>query len=104
MQAVIKTGGKQYLVAEGQRLSIEKIDGEVGAVINFDEVLLVADGDKVVIGTPKVSKAKVSAKVETQGRSRTIDVIKYKAKVRYRRKIGHRQHFTKVLINKIMTS
>ncbi|PJE76242.1 50S ribosomal protein L21 [Candidatus Uhrbacteria bacterium CG10_big_fil_rev_8_21_14_0_10_48_11] len=104
MQAVIKTGGKQYIVTEGQRLSVERLPSEEGDKLEFEEVLLVDDGKKVSVGMPTVPNAKVSATVEKQGRSRTIDVIKYKAKVRYRRKIGHRQHFTKVLIDKIMTS
>lgn len=103
MIAVIKTGGKQYKVAEGDKIRVEKLDVEKDASITFDEVLLVSDpeGGNLKIGEPTVSGAKVSGKVLSQGRTKKIDVIKYKRKVRYRRKRGHRQHFTEVQIEKI---
>lgn len=103
MFAVIKTGGKQYRVKEGDKVKIEKLDVEKGKKVDFDEVLLVADdkGEDLKVGTPIVEGAKVSAKVLEQGRAKKIDVIKYKRKVRYRRKYGHRQLFTEVLIEKI---
>lgn len=99
--AVIKTGGKQYIVEPGQKLKIEKIGGAAGDVISFEEVLLTADGNAVAVGTPTVKGAKVSAKIEKQGRAKKIMVVKYKPKVRYRKKQGHRQLFTEVTIDSI---
>ncbi len=101
MFAVIKTGGKQYRVSPGTKLKIEKIDATDGAAIHFDEVLLVANGEKVEIGKPLVKGAKVSAKIIKQARERKKIVFKYHAKSRYRKKKGHRQHFTEVEITKI---
>jgi len=101
MLAVIRTGGKQYCVSPGQKLRIEKLNAAEGAAINFDEVLLVADGDKVDIGTPLVNGATVEAKVLKQGRDRKKIVFKYHPKSRYRKKKGHRQHYTEVEISKI---
>jgi large subunit ribosomal protein L21 len=100
--AVIMTGGKQYIVREGQELKVEKLELEVGANIDFD-VMLVSDeeGTNTQVGTPIVSGAKVSATVLEQGRAKKISVIKYKPKVRYRRNVGHRQPFTKLKIEKI---
>jgi large subunit ribosomal protein L21 len=99
--AVILTGGKQYKVAEGQVLNIEKIDKKVGSEIHFDKVLLSHDGKKTEIGQPYLKGKKVTAKVLEQGKGKKIYVIKFKSKVRYRRKQGHRQLFTKVKIEKI---
>jgi large subunit ribosomal protein L21 len=97
--AVIKTGGKQYLVKEGDVLSIEKLDGKKeGSKISFDEVLLVDDGKTTKVGEPTVKGAKVSAEVLSQGRAKKVTVIRYKAKSRYFKKRGHRQPFTKVKI------
>jgi large subunit ribosomal protein L21 len=102
MFAVIKTGGKQYKVKEGEILKIEKVAGNVGDKIDF-EVLLLADeeGKDVKIGKPLVSGAKVAAEILEQGRARKVDVIKYKPKVRYRRKNGHRQMFTEVKVTSV---
>lgn len=100
--AVIKTGGKQYLVSLGKKLKIEKLDAPEGGNVVFDEVLLVADGDNVEIGKPLVSGAKVESRVLGQGRARKVIVFKYHRKTRYRKKKGHRQHFTEVLIEKII--
>jgi len=94
--AVIKTGGKQYKVAEKDIIQVEKLPVEAGKSITFDQVLLIADGKSVKVGTPTVEKAKVTGKVLEQGRDN-----KYKAKTRYTRKKGHRQPFTKVEIEKI---
>lgn len=99
--AVIKTGGKQYLVGLGKKLKIEKLDAQAGGKVVFDQVLLVADGDNVEIGKPLVSGTKVEARVLGQGRSRKVIVFKYHSKTRYRKKKGHRQHFTEVEITKI---
>ncbi|MBI4122640.1 MAG: 50S ribosomal protein L21 [Parcubacteria group bacterium] len=102
MIAIIKTGGKQYVVKEGDTLDVEKLASE-GASVSFGEVLLVAseDGATLTMGTPNVSGATVSASVVSEGRTKKIDVIKYKPKVRYRKKTGHRQAYTRVKIEKI---
>ncbi len=98
--AVIKTGGKQYLVAEKDVFAVEKLDAEVGEEISFDEVLMVADekSKEVKVGTPRVEGAVVKARVKKQGRGKKITVIKYKPKTRYRRKKGHRQLYTQIEI------
>ena len=101
--AVIRTGGKQYLVAPGQKLKVEKLEAaEEGAII-FDDVLLVADGEKIHIGTPTVAGAKVEAKSIAQGRSKKVIVFKYRPKARSRKKKGHRQPYTEVEIKKIIS-
>jgi len=102
--AVIATGGKQYLVEEGQVVKIEKLPAEEVSekgVISFDQVLMQIDGDKVSIGTPIISKAKVSAKLVEEGRAKKISVIRYKSKSRYFKKKGHRQPYMKVEITKV---
>jgi len=99
--AIIKTGGKQYKVAEGDVLFVEKLDAEEGASVTFEEVLAVSDGDNVKVGTPLVEGAKVTAKVEKNGKGKKIRVFKYKAKSNYRRRMGHRQPYTKVVVEKI---
>jgi len=101
MFAVIKTGGKQYKVAEGDILTIERISAAPGEEVSFDEVLLVANDSDVHIGTPTVQGAKVSAKVLEEGKAKKKIVFRYKAKTRYKKKKGHRQPFTKVQITKI---
>lgn len=101
MYAIIKTGGKQYKVSEGDELFIEKLDAEDGTVVTFEEVLTVVDGDTVKIGAPLVAGAKVNAKVVKSGKAKKIRVFKYKAKSNYRRRAGHRQPYTKVVIEKI---
>ena len=101
MYAVIKSGGKQYRVAEGDVLRIEKLSAETGETIKFDEVLLVADGDKVQVGTPRLDGGSVSAEVLEQGRARKIEVIKFKRRKDYERHHGHRQQYTEVRITGI---
>ncbi len=98
--AVIKTGGKQYKVTEKTKLKIEKLKVEEGKKVEFDQVLLVSDKDKVELGMPTLAK-KVTAKVLTQGRAKKIRVEKYKPKTRYHKVYGHRQPFTEVEIEKI---
>jgi len=98
--AVIKTGGKQYQVSEKDKLKVEKLIAEEGKSIEFDQVLLVADGAKVEVGTPTL-KNLVTAKVLSQGRAKKVKVVKYKPKVRYHKTQGHRQLFTEVEIQKI---
>ncbi len=99
--AVIKTGGKQYKVFEGDIFDIEKINAEEGRNVDFNEVLLVADGDKVKVGQPNVKDAKVNARVVSQEKADKIVVLKYKPKKNYRKKTGHRQKLTKIQIEKI---
>lgn len=99
--AVIKTGGKQYKVAEGSKIKVEKLNAEAGKSIDFDQVLLVADGDKVEIGRPALNNVKVKAKVLAQGKGPKVRVVKYKPKVRYHKVFGHRQPFTEVEIENI---
>jgi large subunit ribosomal protein L21 len=101
MYAVVATGGKQYKIEEGETLRIEKINGNVGDAVSFDQVLLVADGDKLAVGQPVVQGASVSAHIVEQGKEKKILVFKYKRRKRYRRKQGHRQSFTAVKIDKI---
>lgn len=102
MIAVIKTGGKQYIIKEGEMLKIEKLALNEGDTAQLTEVLLTADDDggNVEIGTPTLSNKVISAEVIEQGRGKKVTVIKYKPKVRYRRKVGHRQPFTKLKVAK----
>lgn len=99
--AVIETGGKQYKVAPGEKVKIEKIESQGGENLAFDKVLLVADGEDVKVGAPYVEGAKVEGKVVRQGRNKKVIVFKYHSKTRYRKKKGHRQHFTEVEITGI---
>jgi large subunit ribosomal protein L21 len=101
MKAVIVTGGKQYTVAEGDVLYIEKLNAEAEATIKFDTVLAVLDGENTKIGAPVVEGAAVEAKVVKNGKGKKIDVIRYKAKKNEKKHIGHRQPYTKVEITKI---
>ena len=101
MYAIIKTGGKQYKVSEGVEIIVEKLDVEEGAQVTFDEVLTVVDGDNVKIGQPKVESAKVTGTVVKNGKGPKIRIFKYKHKTNYRRRMGHRQPFTKVKIEKV---
>lgn len=97
--AVIKTGGKQYKVSQGQNIKIEKIDGQAGASLKFP-TLMVAEEEKVQFGQPVLGEL-VEGKILEQGRGKKIQVIKFKNKIRYKRNVGHRQPFTKVEIVKI---
>ncbi len=100
-QAVIETGGKQYLVSPKDKLNIEKLSGKAGESITFDKVLLVAENEKVTLGKPYVANAKVVGKILEQGKADKLVVFKYRAKARYRRKYGHRQQETIVQIESI---
>ena len=101
MKAVIVTGGKQYTVAEGDVLYIEKLNVEAEATVKFEQVLAVLDGENTKIGAPVVEGACVEAKVVKNGKAKKIDVIRYKAKKNEKKHIGHRQPYTKVEITKI---
>ena len=98
--AIIQTGGKQYAVKEGDKIKIEKLEGEIGAELKFDQVLLSSseDASDLVVGDPMISKAIVTGKIIEQGRSRKIRVVKFKNKTRQHKLRGHRQYFTKVEI------
>ena len=101
MIAVIKTGGKQYLVSPGDKIKIEKIDKKEGEKVTFNEVLLVEKNEKKQIGTPFVKGAKVVAKILEHGKGEKVIVFHYKPKTRQKSKKGHRQPFTKIEIEKI---
>ena len=101
MYAIIKTGGKQYKVSEGDLVRVEKLPYEVGESVDFNEVLLVADDNDVKVGVPTVENAKVSATVEDQNKAKKVVVFKYKPKKMYRKKQGHRQPYTLVKIDSI---
>ena len=101
MQAIIVTGGKQYIVSEGDTLFIEKLEAEAGESVVFDRVLAIVDGENTKIGAPVVEGAAVEAKVVKNGKGKKIDIIKYKAKKGEKKHIGHRQPYTKVEITKI---
>jgi large subunit ribosomal protein L21 len=99
--AVIKTGGKQYVVTPGDKIKVEKLLGEAGDTIKFEEVLLHSTGSKVEIGTPIVKGVVIEGKVLKQGRGEKKITFKYQSKTRYQKTKGHRQHFTEVEITKI---
>ncbi|WP_368652198.1 50S ribosomal protein L21 [Ornithinibacillus sp. 4-3] len=100
MYAIIETGGKQVKVVEGQEIYVEKIDANTDETVTFDKVLLVG-GDDVKVGVPYVEGATVTAKVEKQGRQKKVTIIKFKPKKNYSRKQGHRQPYTKLVVEKI---
>jgi large subunit ribosomal protein L21 len=102
MYAVVETGGKQYRVQEGQIVDVERLPAEVGEEVELDQVLLVTDDDGVMVGQPIVEGAKVRATVLGHDKARRITVFKYKPKERYRRKLGHRQPFTRLRVNEIV--
>ena len=102
MYAVIKSGGRQYKVKEGDVVRVEKIAARKGDTVDIDEVLLLADGDAVTIGTPKVAGAKVSAEVQSHGRGPKIRIIKFKRRKQSRKQMGHRQAYTELAITRIL--
>ena len=101
MKAIIVTGGKQYTVAEGDIIFVEKLNAEEAATVNFEQVLAVLDGENSKIGAPIVEGATVEAKVVKNGKAKKITIFRYKAKKNEKKKIGHRQPYTKVEITKI---
>ena len=100
MYAVIRTGGKQYRVEEGDRVRVEKLAGEVGSEITLNDVLMIG-GDKVAVGTPTVSGASVTAEITAQDKAKKIIVFKMKRRKDYRRKYGHRQPYTELRIKSV---
>lgn len=101
MYAVVRSGGKQYKVQEGDIIRVEKIDVEAGAEVKLDEVLLVVNGEKVTIGCPLVKGASVKATVSTQGRGAKLKIIKKRRRKHYRKQMGHRQAYTELTITGI---
>ncbi len=101
MYAVIKTGGKQYKVIPGQTLKVEKLPVEEGQAVDFDDVLLLADGANVTVGTPFVANAKVKAEVVSHGRGKKVKILKFKRRKHHMKRQGHRQDFTEVKITEI---
>lgn len=101
MIAVIKTGGKQYLVKKGDKIKIETLVGEVGDKIEFSEVLFLGDEKEVKVGMPFLKDVKIEGKILKQGKAKKVTGVKHKAKKRYKVKFGHRQNFTEVEITKI---
>ena len=101
MYAVIKTGGKQYRVAEGDEIKFEKLNGDIGDRVTFDQVLLTSDGESVNVGAPFLEGSKVEGRILSQGKNRKVVVFKFKRRKGYRRKRGHRQCFTLVKIENV---
>ena len=101
MYAVIKTGGKQYRVGEGDLLRVEKINGEIGEVVEFEEILMIANGERVEIGRPVLNDSKVVGEIVEQGKGKKVIVFKSKRRKGYSKKQGHRQQYTVLKINEI---
>jgi len=101
MYAVVVTGGKQYRVAEGDTLRVELLDAEQGSTVSLDQVLLVANGDDIKVGSPTVSGAKVEAEVVSHGRAKKINIVKFRRRKHHRKQQGHRQYFTELKITGI---
>ena len=102
MYAVVRTGGKQYRVQEGRPIQIERLAGEAGETVELRDVLLLHDGDSITVGSPVIEGARVVGTIREQGRTRKIIVFRYKAKTRARKKNGHRQQFTQLMIEDIL--
>ena len=101
MYAVIATGGKQYRVEQGEVLRVEKLNAQEGDTIEFDQVLMMGNGDDVSIGAPYIDGGKVSAEVRAQGRAKKIDIVKFKRRKHHRKQMGHRQSYTEIVIKEI---
>ncbi len=101
MYAVIATGGKQYKVTKGETLRVEKLDGEEGSTVKLDNVLMIADGDKVDVGTPTLEKASVTAKITAHGRGDKVEIIKFRRRKHSRSQAGHRQSYTEIEVTDI---
>jgi large subunit ribosomal protein L21 len=100
--AVIRSGGKQYTVREGETLKVELLPGEAGSSLELTDVLMVSDGETITVGTPTVTGAKVMAEIVEHGKGKKIQVFKYKPKVRYKKRTGHRQRYTELAIKQIV--
>lgn len=101
MYAIIKTGGRQFRVMEGETLRVEKLEGDVGSAVKFEEILMVGEGDSIHIGAPLVSGASVAAKIKSHGRADKIRIIKFRRRKHHMKQMGHRQHYTEIEITGI---
>ena len=101
MYAVIATGGKQYKVTKGETLRVEKLAGDEGETVKLDRVLMVADGDKISVGSPVLDKASVTAKITAQGRGDKVEIVKFRRRKHSRSQAGHRQSFTEIEVTDI---
>jgi len=99
--AVIKTGGKQYKLAQGEVIRVEKLDAEEGASVELDKVLMIADGDSVNIGSPYIDGGKVTATIKAHGRGKKVEIMKFRRRKHHQKKTGHRQYFTELEITGI---
>lgn len=101
MYAVVKTGGKQYRVAQGQYLKVEKLEGNEGDTVELNDVLMIADGDKLKIGAPLVDGGKVTATIKSHGRGKKIEIMKFRRRKHHQKRTGHRQYYTEIEITGI---
>ncbi|MGA9333514.1 MAG: 50S ribosomal protein L21 [Rudaea sp.] len=101
MYAVIKTGGKQYRVMQGETLRVEKLEADVGTAITFDEVLLLGSADDITVGAPLIGGASVAATIKSHGRADKVRIIKFRRRKHHQKQMGHRQHYTEVEITGI---
>ena len=101
MYAVVVTGGKQYRVAPGEWLRVEKLEGEEGSAVTLDRVLMIADGDAIKVGAPALAGASVTAEIIGQGRGKKVDIIKFRRRKHHRKHQGHRQAYTEIKITSI---
>jgi large subunit ribosomal protein L21 len=101
MYAVIRTGGKQYRVMQGETLRVEKLEGDVGSAIELKDILMVGDGDKITIGAPVIENALIKATIKSHGRLEKIKIVKFRRRKHHRKQMGHRQHYTEIEINGI---
>lgn len=104
MYAVVRTGGKQYRVEEGRSVKVERLTGEPGDSVELGDVLLIGDGANITVGAPTVAGARVLGTIAEQGRAKKVVVFRYKAKTRQRKKTGHRQPFTRVMVSDILSA
>jgi len=101
MYAVVKTGGKQYRVTQDEYLKVEKLEGDVGDTIELNDVLMIADGDKLKIGTPTIDGAKVTATIKSHGRGKKVEIMKFRRRKHHQKRTGHRQSYTEITITGI---
>ena len=101
MYAVVKTGGKQYKVTQGEYLKVEKLEGNEGDTIELDQVLMIADGDKLTIGSPMIDGGKVIATIKSHGRAKKVEIMKFHRRKHHQKRTGHRQYFTEIEVTSI---
>jgi len=101
MYAVIATGGKQYRVTEGETLKVEKLAGEEGSEVELDQVLMIADGENIQVGTPALENGTVTATIKSHGRAKKVEIVKFRRRKHHRKQMGHRQSYTEIEVTKI---